>query len=302
MPQVSDERDPTNPPMHSLGNAGSSQAAFDPLAGESPAIVRVREWLRGLAALRAPVLLLGEPGTGRRVAARLLHALGPEPEAAFVVVAARSGGPEAIPLRGTVHLHGIERLPPEGQKRWHRFIEAPPERTRLIGSAGPLFSDRVARGDFDAGLARALQRFEVRLPALRDRPADLPGLAVGLLASIGHELGRQDRQLTGGALRRLAHERWPGNLNELRRVVERLVACSENPRIGLPEVEAVLEELRPSVAELRARHQLEEREALIRNLEETGGNVTNTAERMQRSRAAIYRLVEKHGIALRRDG
>ena len=116
------------------------------------------------------------------------------------------------------------------------------------------------------------------------------------------ELGRPDRALSEGAERRLARERWPGNVRELRRVVERLVAFSDAPTIGLAEVEAVLEDIRPSVAELRARHQVAERDALIRHLEETGGNVTETAERMQRSRAAIYRLVEKHGIALRRGG
>lgn len=302
MVQISDARRPPNPLNPPLGAASTIHDPFDPLVGESPAIDRVREWLRGLATLRAPVLLLGEPGTGRRAAARRLHATGPESDAAFVIVSVGKDEPEAIPLRGTVHLHGIERLTPEGQKRWGRFVESSSDGARLIGSAGPLFPDRIARGEFEPGLGQVLRRFEVRLPALRNRRADLPVLAAGILASIGQELGRPDRLLTPGALRRLAHERWPGNLHELRRVIERLVAYSERPRIGLSEVEAVLEELRPSVAELRARHQLEEREALIRTLEETGGNVTNTAERMQRSRTAIYRLVEKHGIALRRDG
>ncbi|MCP5055919.1 MAG: hypothetical protein GY937_04245 [bacterium] len=302
MSQISGERRPPSPPMRSFGASCGSHELFDPLAGESPAIARVREWLRGLAALRAPVLLLGEPGTGCRAAARRLHSMGPEPDAAFVVVAVENGDPETIPLRGTIHLLGLERLAPDGQKRWRRFVESSSNGARLIGSADPLFPDQIARGEFDADLGQALQRFEVRLPALRNRRADLPGLTAGILTSIGHELGRSDRQLTPGALRRLAHERWPGNLNELRRVIERLVAYSEHPQIGLPEVEAVLEELRPSVADLRAHRELEEREMLIRNLQETGGNVTNTAERMQRSRAAIYRLVEKHGIALRREG
>ncbi|MCP5067158.1 MAG: hypothetical protein GY946_11385 [bacterium] len=260
----------------------------------------MREWLRGLAALRAPVLLLGESGTGRHAAARRLHAIGPTPDAEFVAVDAASSGQEAIPLCGTVHIHGLERMTSEAQRRWRCLALSPPARTRLIGSAGPLFPDRIAREDLDTDFVQALRRFEVRLPALRERPGDIPGLAAGLLESVGSELGRPDRQLTGGALRRLARERWPGNLAELRRVVERLVAFSDRPRIGLAEVEAVLEDIRPSVAELRSRHQLEERETLIRNLEQTGGNVTDTAERMQRSRAAIYRLVEKHGIVLRR--
>lgn len=286
--------------VRSLEPDSPRQEAFDLLAGESPAAVRVREWLSGLASLRAPVLLLGEPGSGRRAAARWLHASGQMPGAPFHFIHAGATAPDAIPLRGTIHLHELEALPPEGQMRWRRFLEAPPEGARLIASADPLFLDRVSCGDFDAVLVQALQRFEVRLPALRERPEDVPGLAAGLLASIGRELGRPGRLLTGGALRRLARERWPGNLDELRRVVERLVAFSGEPRIGVSEVEAVLEDLRPSISELRIRHQLAERETLIRHLEETGGNVTETAEQMQRSRAAIYRLVEKYGIALRR--
>ncbi len=270
------------------------------LAGEGRAVTRVREWLRGLASLQAPVLLVGEAGSGRSTAAGLLHAWGTAAQAPFVRIAAGGVGPEATPLRGTIHLEDLEQLPAAGQGRWRRFVDASHEGSRLIASAGPLFADRVASGGFDAALASALQRFEVRLPTLRDRPEDLPVLASALLASVGRELGRPDRRLTDGAVRRLARERWPGNLTELRRVIERLIAFCDGPSIGLTEVEAVLEDIRPSVAELRERHQVAERVCLIRHLEETGGNVTETAERMQRSRAAIYRLVEKHGIALRR--
>lgn len=272
-----------------------------PLAGSSPIIHRVREWLWGLALLRAPVLLVGEPGTGRCTAARFLHEEGPHPGAPFLPVDARDArGPEAIPLRGTLFLMGMENLSPEAQSRWLRQIERAPGDTRILASASPTLFDEIASGAFDAALARLLTRFEVRLPALRERLEDLPDLVAGLVVEIGAELGRPSSSFTDGALRRLGRERWPGNLHDLRRVVERLIAFTPTTRIGLREVEAVLEELRPSVAELRERQQVAERSRLLQLLEATGGNVAETAARMGRSRASIYRLVEKHGIALRR--
>jgi DNA-binding NtrC family response regulator len=207
---------------------------------------------------------------------------------------------EAIPLRGTLFLMGLESLSDEAQARWLPLIEGTRSEARILASASPTLFDAITSGSFDATLARLLTRFEVRLPSLRERMEDLPELVSHLAREVGAELGRTEASFTDGALRRLGRERWPGNLHELRRVVERLIAFTPAPRIGLREVEAVLEELRPSVADLRERQQLAERRELLELLDATGGNVAETAARMGRSRASIYRLVEKHGIALRR--
>ncbi|MAE96766.1 MAG: hypothetical protein CL910_19125 [Deltaproteobacteria bacterium] len=272
-----------------------------PLVGSSAVIHRVREWLWGLAPLCAPVLLAGEPGTGRWRAAHFLHEQGLHPGAPFVQVDAREGRAlEAIPLRGTLFLMGLESLSDEAQARWLPLIEGTRSEARILASASPTLFDAITSGSFDATLARLLTRFEVRLPSLRERMEDLPELVSHLAREVGAELGRTEASFTDGALRRLGRERWPGNLHELRRVVERLIAFTPAPRIGLREVEAVLEELRPSVADLRERQQLAERRELLELLDATGGNVAETAARMGRSRASIYRLVEKHGIALRR--
>ena len=91
----------------------------------------------------------------------------------------------------------------------------------------------------------------------------------------------------------MARERWPGNVEELRRVIDRLVAFTVAEKITMRDVEAVLEDVRPTLSSLRESHGSAERELLMNHLADTGGNVTVTAELMGKSRASIYRLVEK---------
>ena len=270
------------------------------LLGASPAIGRVRRWLGGLAPLRTPVLLTGEAGSGRLAAAGWLHDAGTLPEAVCEILdAAEVQGPTTLPIRGTVVLQELEHLSPEGQRAWLPRLAARGSELRFLATAGPDFAERVRSGSFDARVAAVFSRFELGLPALRDRAADLPTLVDAQARAAAGEFGRAQPAFTAGALRRLARESWPGNLAELRLAVERLCAFCASDDVTAADVDAVLEEARPSVEDLRRRQRHALRESLLRHLEETGGNVAQTAQRMGRSRPSIYRLVEKYGITLR---
>ena len=273
------------------------------LAGESPSIRRVRERIAGLAGLRAPVLVSGEPGTGRDTVARALHDLAP-----------RAGGPflkldpeqtdAPLPGGGTLFLDGVERLDPGLGARLARTLESSEaglSGPRLVAAAGPAWRPLAPADAAAASLVPQLLRFEIALPPLRERPEDVPRIALQLLARAGRSLGRPDLVFEKAALERLRRESWPGNVAELAEMVEKLAGFASSRAIGRREVDEVLAEFRFSVATLRERAALEERRRLVEALCVSGGNVTRTAERLGRSRAAVYRLVEKHGVPLRRE-
>jgi DNA-binding NtrC family response regulator len=287
------------------------------LVGGSPAIQRTRERIVALAPLREPVLVVGEPGSGRDTAARALHELG-SPGQPFWVVN-RIGGRRpltetlAAPPGGSVYLDDLEVLEPAEQRLLAGQVGAQTERnaqtertgetaTRWLAAATPRWLARAEEGGVDARLAAAFGRFQVPLPALRDRPEDVPRLARQLAVRSGRALGRARHHFSDAGLARLRQEQWPGNVAELARVVEKAVAFAAAPAISAADVEEALGEVRLSVEVLRERHPFDERGQLVDALRIASGNVTRAAGRLGRSRQAVYRLAEKHGVPLRRGG
>lgn len=270
----------------------------DRLPGAHPAMQRARDRLLALAPLATPVLIAGEPGTGRDTAARVLHALGPGAAGDFVRIDARTfSRTRAFPGSGTLYLDGADELSAEAAAWWARRLpELEAEaRWRVVASAGPGFG---ARGG-EASLARRLARFRIELPPLRERRGDLRLVAEALLADLAARLGRQQPELDLAAVRVLARQPWPRNLAELRALLERAVAFAGR-RIDEPLVRELLREERPSVARLREERNWRERESLLRALETAGGNIAEAARHLGKSRAAVYRLIEKYRVDLER--
>ena len=90
-------------------------------------------------------------------------------------------------------------------------------------------------------------------------------------------------------------------MSELAGILEKLIAFSPSREIRLGDLVEILAEVKESVASIRERQGMIERQTLIEVLRATGGNVTRAAERLGKSRAAVYRLAEKHGLPLRRE-
>ncbi len=274
--------------------------------GESPAIQRVRERIAGLATLAEPVSICGEPGTGRDRVARALHDFGVTRAGEFVHVA--SSGRSAsgrLPASATIYLDNLDRFSRDAQRYWlERLsaggrIESP--QLRVVASLSRPLRMALDEGRVDPELAKWFLRFEISLPPLRERPEDIPVLARVLVEQLGQSLGRSDARLAPEVVQRLRREHWPGNVRELSAILEKLIAFSPTREIRLGELVGVLAEVRESVASIRERQGMIERETLIEALRSTGGNVTRTAELLGRSRPAVYRLAEKHGLPLRRE-
>jgi DNA-binding NtrC family response regulator len=271
------------------------------LIGRSDAIRRVRDRISALAPLRTPVLVAGEPGSGRNTGVACLHELGVTGGEEFLRIACGSFEPGIrLPPTGAVHLANVDRLSREGQAYWRKKLassETFGTRVRVLASTREPLLAAARLGRFDAELARLFQRFVIELPTLRERPEDVPAIADALVTRIGHDMGRRVR-LSPAAKMALSAHRWPGNCSELAHVLERCVAFSRRHTVRLQLVEEVLSEQAPTLAEIRDHNLLRERESLLEAIESAGGNISLAARNLGRSRATLYRLIEKHGIAL----
>ena len=231
------------------------------LVGESAAIIELRRLIALFAQASTPVLILGEPGTGKETAAQIVHAVSARANGRFISVdcdagldpgelfgswqaGARQEGLLAAADRGTLYLAGIERLSREMQLRLLRAVET--RAYRPVGSSATLTSD--ARFIFSAAMTAAelraaapesellqfLSAFVIEIPPLRDRQSDIPGLAQQFLEQRDFQRSIA-KSFSDPALRALTAHLWPGNVRELRNAVELSIILSQGQEVIGPE-------------------------------------------------------------------
>ncbi|MCG8589403.1 MAG: response regulator [Proteobacteria bacterium] len=274
------------------------------LAGRSAAMERVRERVVALAPLTLPVLVEGEPGSGRDQVARALHQLGHEE---FPFCAVRGGGPEQARLAGeVVYLDEVGELSIGQQAQWLDVLRAVEREAgtvrRVVASTSEDLARKVRDGEFLPEFAERLQRFSIRLAPLRERTEDLDDVVPRMLAEIGRVLGREQCRIGPAALVELKAQSWRGNLRELAGVLEKLVAFSPAGEITTDRVLEVLGEIPESVRAIRGRRDHRQREELVRLLEECGGNLAEVARRLGLSRGAVIYRAQKYGLLQKSSG
>ena len=221
--------------------------APQPFLGVSNVVRALERSARKLAESDSPVLILGEQGTGKKVLARWLHESGPRAGNAFVdlhCVAHYGKGLESelfgqekgtglldLANRGTLFLDEISDLDPRVQPRLLEVLETKRYRRvegdrdlsvdiRLIAATHHNLAGMVREGRFHSELYFRIQTVPLHVPALRERPQDIPVLANAMMNALAADLGRGAVELAPCALRALQSYRWPGNLRELRNVLE----------------------------------------------------------------------------------
>ncbi len=221
--------------------------APQPFLGVSNVVRALEKSARKLAESDSPVLILGEPDTGKKVLARWLHENGPRASGAFVdlhcaamfgkVLEGELFGQEKetglldLANRGTLFLDEIADLDPRVQPRLLEVLETKRYRraegdrdlsvdVRLIAATHHNLAGMVREGRFHGELYFRIQTVPLHVPALRERPQDIPLLAHAMMDALAADLGRGAIQLTPCALQALQAYRWPGNLRELRNVLE----------------------------------------------------------------------------------
>jgi DNA-binding NtrC family response regulator len=284
------------------------------LIGDSAPMRRLAAEVQRIASLDAPVLVLGESGTGKDVVARAIHALsqrrgryvplnaGALGEAladselfghcrgAFTgAVQARSGAFEQAD-RGTLFLDEVADLALSIQVKLLRAVEngevrplggaAPIKvKARLVAATWAPLEERVEAGTFRADLYHRISTFVIRVPPLRQRRSDIPALANALLAARRDELG--ERRLSAAALQRLGAYAFPGNVRELFSIVYRAAALCAQREISGADIEAAL----PSAParEVERRRGVDARQLL----DVHGGNVSAAARSARVARSTF---------------
>jgi formate hydrogenlyase transcriptional activator len=246
---------------------------FTGIIGDSLAIKRVLQAVETVAPTDSTVLLRGETGTGKELLARALHDLSPRRERTFVRLSlaalpaslieselfgyekgAFTGATTAkigrleLANRGTLFLDEVGDIPPDVQPKLLRALqEREFERlgstqtqrvdVRLIAATNRDLEQMIADGLFRQDLYYRLNVFPIRVPALRDRPEDIPALVHHLLDKLGRRLKRQIPTVPAATMDALQNALWPGNIRELENVVERAVILSSGPQLSVPRAD-----------------------------------------------------------------
>jgi two-component system, NtrC family, C4-dicarboxylate transport response regulator DctD len=309
-------------------NAGASDPWEQRIVGKSPAAVRCRRTLAKLADADAGVLLVGETGTGKEVAARALHELGRRRQGHFVAVncgalpetmieselfghetGAFTGARERRIGKiehasgGTLFLDEIESMPLAAQTRLLRAIqEQKIERLgsnketgvdiRVIAATKTDLRRLAERGLFREDLVYRLDVLSVHLPPLRDRREDIPLLFAYFLDLAAKRAGRAAPPADWVLMDRLTHQDWPGNVRELRNAAERFL-------YGIGEIGGGDAGTGPDAApgSLEEQMDLVERRLIEAALTQSGRRVGVTADALGISRKTLYLKMRKHGLA-----
>jgi len=241
----------------------------DGMIGRSDLFCSVKLLIEKMAAYDAPVLIEGETGTGKELAARAIHYQGLRRNRAFVPVNcgalpdqlienelfghrrgaftdARDDQPGLVALanEGTLFLDEIDALTPKGQVTLLRFLQDLQFRplggkreeqaeVRIVAASNRSLEQLTASGQFRLDLLYRLNLMHLTLPPLRERHGDVPLLAENFISLASARFGKPARPLSGNSLEWFERYSWPGNIRELENLIYREFLLSEGPEISI---------------------------------------------------------------------
>jgi transcriptional regulator with PAS, ATPase and Fis domain len=313
---------------------------FASVVGSSPACVELKRQARRAAQLEATVLLLGETGTGKELLAHAIHTASPRSAKPFVAMnmsavpetlmeaeffgaapgaytgADRHGRDGKFKLAdgGTLFLDEVGDMPTAVQSKLLRVLQEQEVEplgsnrvvrvdVRVIAATSRDLEEQIRQGKFRADLYYRLNVLSILLPPLRDRLQDLSALCELTLAQIAERTGMPQREMADDAISLLGTYGWPGNIRELRNVLEKAAMYSDNRRLEAADFVQVLPALVPSrQAVLSSANTLSgavaqaERAAILAALEASRGNKSSAAQMLGVSRATLYEKLAQLGI------
>jgi two-component system nitrogen regulation response regulator NtrX len=317
----------------------------DQLQGSSVAINTVRATLKRVAPTGSRVLITGPAGVGKEVAARLLHAWSPRADKAFVTVNSARITPERFEqelfgeeadgklLRagllemadgGTLYLDEVADMPASTQARILRvlteqsFVRAGGNRqigvdVRVVSSTARDLEKEIAEKRFREDLFYRLNVVPVAVPPLADRRDDIPTLADHFFARYAREQGVRPPEIAPEALAALQAYDWPGNVRQLRNVVERTVILAPRDRMERIEPDMLPPEITGGGGDtssgmtslmgvpLREARESFEREYLRIQIRRFSGNISKTASFIGMERSALHRKLKLLGMSDREE-
>ncbi len=318
----------------------------DELTGTSSAINGVRATLKRVAPTGSRVLLTGAAGVGKEVAARLLHNWSPRVSAPFIVASAARMTPERVDEElfgiersesdvvpgllerahgGTLFLDEIADMPLTTQARILRvlidqsFTRVSGTRevrvdVRIVSATARDLTAEIEANRFREDLYYRLNVVPVGIPSLADRREDIPTLAGHFAARYATDRGLAVPEFAGEAIAALQAYDWPGNVRQLRNIIERTFILAPTERLGQIDVDLLPPEVTGTQdtehagggammgAPLREARESFEREYLRVQIRRFSGNISRTATFIGMERSALHRKLKLLGMVDDRDG
>jgi two-component system nitrogen regulation response regulator NtrX len=319
----------------------------DQLHGSSVAINTVRATLKRVAPTGSRVLISGPAGVGKEIAARMIHQWSPRARAPFIVLSAAMMSPERVEEElfgseadgtmrpgllehahgGTLFLDEIADMPLTTQAKilrvltdqsYHRVGGQRPVKVdvRVLSATSRNLQDEIAGGRFREDLYYRLNVVPVRLPPLRERREDIPELVSNFLARFAAERRTPPPRISEEAMAALQAHDWPGNVRQLRNIIERTVILAPGDRVSCIEVDLLPPEVLDNQnamggastamaimgSPLREARESFEREYLKIQIRRFSGNISRTASFIGMERSALHRKLKALGLGDKREG
>ena len=314
------------------------------LVGQSSVMSQLRTAIDRIAAANSRVLISGPAGAGKELVARLLHDRSPRAAGPFIAINAASiapdrmeseifgeEGPDGRPRKigvfeqahtGTLLLDEIGDMPIETQSKILRVLESTNQRfhrvggtcdvqvnVRVVSSTSRDLRQDIEQGRFREELFHRLNVVPLNVPSLADRREDIPELAAYFITRLAEGSGLSTREIAPDAMAALQASEWPGNVRQLRNIIERILILASGdpatpvtidalPREAWPQAGFSQQQGLQSVIGLTLRDARErfEREYLEVQITRFGGNISRTAAFIGMERSALHRKLKSLGV------
>ncbi len=308
----------------------------DPFLGTSVAIRRLQELAKRVVSSESPILLQGETGSGKGVLANWIHGNGPRADQPFLdlncaglsrelleselfghekgaftsALNAKQGLLE-VANRGTVFLDEVGDIDLQIQPKLLKVLEDRVFRRlgdvhdrsvdiRLISATHRELLDLVRQQKFRSDLYFRINIVPLRVPPLRERVEDIPMLAKCFLVRLAQDRGRAEMTLEKSAMDALQAYSWPGNIRELRNVLERAVLLTERNHLSAHQLQLQSSALTaPPLASTTGTLKQMERAYINLVLQDEGGSIEATARRLGIARSSLYNKLKRYQISVR---
>jgi DNA-binding NtrC family response regulator len=303
--------------------------------GGSPQIHKVFEVLEKVIPTRSNILILGESGTGKGVIAEIVHANSQRKDKPFIAIncsaipenlleselfgyrkgaftgaASDKKGLITMADQGTLFLDEIGDMPMALQAKVLKVLETGEVQPlgdtkslfvdiRIIAATNKQLEEQIAKGLFREDLYYRLNVIEVTVPPLRERKEDIAVLALHFVEKFSRENGKKVSGISDEALEVLNSYAWPGNIRELRNVIERAVVLANSECIGLSELAVKIRDQQSmrGAQTLKDRLEYYEEKIIRDSLRTHDGNKETVARELGVDLATLYRKIKKLGIA-----